>query len=145
VQAVDQLPRPGVEPALVEEQPGPARLAPDEDVLRDREVGHQVELLVDDADPELLGVLGTVDGHPLPVEEELALVGRVDAGQQLHQRGLAGAVLADQRQHLAAAQVEVHVLERLDAGEALGDPAHLQQRVGVDSGAHAGRLSPSSR
>ena len=35
------------------------------------------------------------------VEQDAALVGVVEARQQLHQRGLAGAVLAHQRQHLA--------------------------------------------
>jgi hypothetical protein len=85
---------------------------------------------VDDADAQLLRVLGRGRLVRLATEEELALVGLVDAGQQLHQRRLAGAVLADQREHLAGAQVEVHVLERLDAGEALGDALDMEQELG---------------
>ena len=129
MEALDQLARLRVEPALVEEEPRAARLAPDEEVLRDREVGHQVELLVDDADAELLRVLGRDRLVGLAVEEELALVGVVDAGQQLHQRRLAGAVLADQREDLAGVQVEVHVLERLDAGEALADALDVEEEL----------------
>ena len=128
MQPLDQLPRLRVEPALVEEETRAARLTPDEDVLRDREVAHQVELLVDDADAELLRVLGRDRLVRLAVEEELALVDLVHAGEHLHQRRLAGSVLADQRVHLAGAQVEVHVLERLDAGEALAHPLDVQQQ-----------------
>jgi hypothetical protein len=128
VQALDQLPRPRVEPPLVEEQARRARLAPDEQVLRDREVGHQVELLMDDGDTELLRVLGRGRLIRLAVERELALVDRVDAGQDLHQRRLAGAVLPHQREHLPGLQVEVHVLERLDAREGLADALDVEQR-----------------
>jgi hypothetical protein len=41
-----------------------------------------------------------------------ALVGQVEPGEQLGERRLAGTVLADQRDHLAAAERERHVGER---------------------------------
>jgi hypothetical protein len=41
-------------------------------------------------------VLGVADGDTLSLEEDLALVGRVDAGEDLDQRRLAGAVVADE-------------------------------------------------
>ena len=50
----------------------------------------------------------------------------VHAGQDLHQRRLAGAVLAHQRVHLAGAEVEVDAVERGDAGEALADALRPQ-------------------
>ena len=50
-------------------------------------------------------------------------VGLHDAGEDLHQRRLAGAVLAEQRRHLAAVDVEVHALERVDRAVGLGDVA----------------------
>ena len=52
----------------------------------------------------------------------------LDAGEDLHQRGLAGAVLAHQGVDLAGAEVEVDAVEGGHAGEALGDAAGAQQR-----------------
>ena len=72
-------------------------------------------------------------GEPalLALEDDLALVGavRVDAREHLHQRRLAGAVLAADGVDLARLDREVDVAQRLDAGERLGDAAHLQDRV----------------
>src|SRR6185369_11910260 len=60
----------------------------------------------------------------------LALVRLVDAGEHLDQRGLAGAVLADQRVHLARPQREADVVEGEGAGEPFGHPGHLEHRRG---------------
>ena len=67
----------------------------------------------------------------LALELEGAGVGRVDAGDDLHQRRLAGAVLAHQRVHMAALQAELHVVERQHAGERLADVVDLEQIFGV--------------
>jgi hypothetical protein len=45
----------------------------------------------------------------------------MDAADALHQRGLAGAVVADQRGHLAGVRLEVHVAQDVDRAEALVD------------------------
>ena len=66
----------------------------------------------------------------LPVEQDLALVGLVEPVEDVHQRRLAGAVLAEERVHLALAQVEVDVVVREDAGEALRDAAELEDGRG---------------
>jgi hypothetical protein len=126
-QALDQGRGLAVEPALVDEDAADPGLLADRDVLRHREVGHEVELLVDDADPGVPGLLRAADLQRLPVHREVAGVRGVDAGEQLHQRRLAGAVLADDGEHLVVPQLEVHVGERLHAGEALADPGHLEQ------------------
>ena len=55
--------------------------------------------------------------------------GLVEPVEDVHQRRLAGAVLAEQRVHLAAAQVEVDVVVRDDSGEVLRDPAQLEDRT----------------
>src|SRR5690606_40026712 len=64
-------------------------------VLRDGEVGAERELLVDDDDALLLAVPDRAELARLAGEEDLAVVAavRVDAGQDVHQRRLAGAVL----------------------------------------------------
>jgi hypothetical protein len=64
----------------------------------------------------------------LPAERDLALVGRVEPVEDVHQRRFAGAVLAQQRVNLAAAQIEVHVVVGEHPGEPLCDPAELEER-----------------
>ena len=59
--------------------------------------------------------------HRPAVERDRARVGFVDAGQDLDQRRLAGAVLAEQRVDLAAPHVEIDVVERQRRGEALDE------------------------
>src|SRR5205823_8942728 len=49
--------------------------------------------------PERHRVLRPVDGDGLTVEEDLAGVGRMDAGDAFDQRRLAGAVVADESHH----------------------------------------------
>ena len=65
-----------------------------------------------------------------PAIADLAVVVGLHAGQDLHQRRLAGAVLAHQRVHLAAAEVEADPGQRGHAGEALADAPRRQQRPG---------------
>ena len=52
------------------------------------------------------------------VDADLALVRPVQAGEDVHQRALAGAVLAEQGVDLAGAQLEVDVVVGDDAREA---------------------------
>src|SRR5690349_8152199 len=61
-------------------------------------------------------------------EEHCAAVRADDAGDAVEQRGLAGAVGADQAEDLSAVQVERHSVERDDSAEAHGDVAHPQHR-----------------
>jgi hypothetical protein len=87
---------------------------------------------MDDHDPALLAVPDAGEGAGLALEDDLAVVGavRVHPGEHLHQRRLAGTVLAADRVDLAAAHRQVDLLQRLHAGEGLGDPAHLQDVLG---------------
>src|SRR6185369_7311949 len=63
-------------------------------------------------------------------DEHLAVVAavRVDAGEDLEQRRLAGAVLAAQAEDLAGARLERGAVERDDAAKALADAAHDEAR-----------------
>ena len=54
-------------------------------------------------------------------------IGREDAGDDVDQRRLAGAVLAEEGVHLAGVQIEVDMIEREHAGKPLRDPRHLEQ------------------
>ena len=64
-----------------------------------------------------------------PVDADDAGVGRDDAAQHLHQRRLAGAVLADQADDLAGADRQAHVVQRQDARIALPDADQLEERL----------------
>ena len=67
----------------------------------------------------------------LAVEEDLAAVRSVDAGDALDQRRLAGAVVADERHHLTGPHLELDVRKRLDRAEALRESR--SSRRGVDA------------
>ena len=97
----------------------------DEDVLGDRQVREEPRLLVDDCDPQRASVRRAGDLHRFTVEPDRPAVGLMDAGEDLDQRALAGAVLADQRVDFTGKEVERDVVERLRRREPLGDPAQL--------------------
>ena len=63
-----------------------------------------------------------------PSISDLALVGLDDAGEDLDERRLARAVLADERVHGRRLDREADVRERLDAAVALRDAAQLDER-----------------
>ena len=73
------------------------RLAAEEDVGADRQIVGQRQVLVDRLDAVVAGLLRRREGDRLAVEQDLALVGLVDARDRLDQRRLAGAVVAGQR------------------------------------------------
>ena len=117
-----------VERAIVEdERQAPPRLSADEDVLGDRQVGHQVQLLVDHADAEVLRSRGVRNLDLRTLEPYDAGVALVDAVEDLHERRLAGAVLADQGVDLARVEVEVAIRERMNARKVLRDPVHFNE------------------
>ena len=129
-QALQPLARLAVLRAAVDEAQ-PPRLAPQRDVLGHREVRDQVQLLVDDADAAPVRIARAGDLHQLAVQPDLARVPGLGAAQDLHERRLAGAVLAQQDVHLARAHLQVHPVQRDHAGEALADALHLQGGRGV--------------
>ena len=106
----------------------PGVLVAEEDVLGDRQHRHQRKLLVDDDDAEMLAVVDAFEMAILAAIDDRAVIGagRIDARQHLHQRRLAGAVLADHGMDLALLDAEVDVRQRFHARERLGDVAHLE-------------------
>jgi hypothetical protein len=83
---------------------------------------------VDDADAELAGSLLVDIVERLTVELHHALVLGIDAGDDLAQRRLAGAVLAQQGADLAGLDVHRDVVQRTHAREQLGNPGDLETR-----------------
>ena len=85
------------------DQPEAARRIADRDVVGDRQVRDQRQLLEDAGDAGGLRVGGRRERDRRAVEQHAALVGRDDAGHDLDQRRLAGAVLAEHRVDAAGA------------------------------------------
>ena len=90
-------------------------------VLRCSEHVHQFEVLVDHADAQVKGVLGGADHDLLAVDVDGSAVGEVDAGDHVHEGGLAAAVLAQQGEDLAAVHVHAHMGICYGLAEHLGD------------------------
>ena len=107
------------------------RLYADEDVLGDGQVGEERRLLKDDRDPGRLRLLGVVEDRLLAVEHQPTGVGPVDAGEDLDERGLAGAVLSDEAVHLAGEELYVAVLESVNGAEALLGVLEGEDRIGL--------------
>ena len=103
--------------------------AGDGDVLLARHAGKDLRRLEDAGDAAL------DDGVRIDAQEALAVVGdgaavgRDEADEGVQERRLAGAVGADDGVDGVLHHVEVDVVERLEAAEALVDAAHLQDRV----------------
>ena len=82
-------------------------------------------MLRDHPDPGRDRVLRRVDRDRPAVDEDRAGVGPRQPVEDPHQRRLAGAVLAEQRVHLAARDGEVDAVVGDELAEALGDAAQL--------------------
>ena len=115
--------RPAVDPAEAADG-----LAAHEDVLGDRQVGEERGLLVDDGDARLLRLGGRREVDVLAVEAELARVAAVEPGDDLHERGLAGAVLADEGVDRAGIEAQAAGAQGDDGAERLDDPGQLEHR-----------------
>jgi hypothetical protein len=63
------------------------------------------------------------------VDADGAFVGAVHAGDDLDQRRFAGAVLAQERMHLAGPDIEAHAAERLDPRKGFPDAFQLEDRL----------------
>ncbi len=98
------------------------------EVFRNGALGEQVELLVDDAHAGGASLTGVGEDVLDAVELEHAVGRRVHAGDDLHERRLAGTVLADDGVHLTGGHVEVDALQHGHAVERLADAAQGQRR-----------------
>ena len=103
-------------------------LGPEDDVLQNGEVPHQLEMLEDHADP------GTDRGHGIgdldgrSVDSDLARIGLVETVKDRHQRRFPGPVFPDDAMDRAPGDGQVDVLVGLNRAECLGNPAKLDGR-----------------
>ena len=97
-----------------------ARLPPEPDVALDRQVGNGRKLLEDRDDTAGAGGVGIGGAVVLAIQSDPPLVLAEDPGQDLDERALAGAVLAEQCVHLSGRCGEAGLVQRDDAAEPLG-------------------------
>ena len=93
----------------------------DENVLGDAEIREQARMLVHDRDAMALRIERCCELDSVAIERNLPGVGPIDAGQQLDAGALAGAVLAQQRQHLTGMECQGNVADGNGAAERFGD------------------------
>ena len=109
--------------ARAQEAEAATRHAPhrQKEVLRHRELAEEERGLVGAAQAHADALVGRQRGDVLAEEAHGARGGREVAGDGVEQRGLAGAVGADQRAALARGDRERDVLDRLERAERAGD------------------------
>ena len=98
---------------------------PKEDILRHGQMLAHVQLLVDDGDAKLLRLFRREISDLLAKNRDLALVARINAAENFHQRRFARAVFTEQRHDFAGAQIEGHVVQGFDARKKLADVGEL--------------------
>ena len=110
----------------VEEHALARRLLGEDDVLGHRHHRDEHEVLVHHAHPGVDRRARRPQPHRASLDEDLALVRVVQPVEDVHQGGLARAVLSEERVHLPLAQVEPDVVVRDDPREPLRDVPHLE-------------------
>ena len=104
-----------------------------EDILGDRGILAERDFLMDEAYAKPLRGGWRCDGDVLAFETNGAFVGLHNAGDDIHQRGLARAVLAAQRVNFAALQREIDPGQRFDGAEGFRDVADFKNGGGSHS------------
>ena len=85
----------------IQENPVARGLDAQHHVLGDGHHRHEHEVLVHHADAARDGIVGGVDIHLFPADQDLAFIRLIQAVEDVHQGGLAGAVFPQQGMDLA--------------------------------------------
>src|ERR1051326_6023142 len=153
---LEQLPGAGVERIALQHERRAFRA--EKDVLGDGEMRAERELLVDVGDAASPRVDRGRGRVRRAVDRHRAGVGAEKTGEDVEQRALAGAVLADERVHFAGTQAEVHAVEGDCRAETLREAAQLENHsrycssggcsnccdAGVSGGAGVINVTPGS-
>ena len=99
-----------------------------DDILCHRHGVHQHKILVNHPDAEQHGIPRRIDIDAFAFDKDLARIGPVHAGQDIHEGTFARPVFTQQGQYFAGIKLHIHVFVGHHIGEALGDPLHFQNR-----------------
>ena len=123
--------RPPAEFRPVDQEPGTDRhLLPEQDVLGHRQLGNDVEFLVDEPEAGCGRVRGRAQRNVVAVLPDGHGVGRHDAREQLDEGRFAGAVFAHEGVNAARLQPQRNVVEHRRRAVALAQPGEFQCRIG---------------
>src|SRR6185312_920809 len=111
---------------LAVDEPAAARELAEEHIGGDVEHLDQGQILEYGGHASAPGVGGTAEHDPIAVDPDLTVVLVVDAADDLDERGLAGAVVTEDGQHLPGVGGQVDAGESSDVAEPLGDAAQLK-------------------
>ena len=131
--------------ALIEES-ARRRKRSEAKVLGDGQVLAERKLLVDHANARRKRLFRPAENDRLSKQNDAAGISRVDAGQDLAQRALAGAVLAAERVARAGSDVEADILEGTRARKSLRDVLETdgRRRHGIFKYASGTSVKPQS-
>ena len=101
------------------------------DVLLDAHVQEQPERLERARDAAVRDLVRREPDDALAVEQDVAGVGLVDAGDEVEERRLAGAVRADDAHDLALVHLQVQIVDALEPAERLAHPLELEQASAI--------------
>ena len=110
-------------------RPDRVEVAAEADVLGHRQRGDDAEFLGDIGDAGVKRLVRCPQPDLFAGDFDRAGVGALQAREDLDERALSGAVLAEKRHHLAALQREVHALQGRHGAVALGNAAHAQNGI----------------
>ncbi len=105
------------------------RLQSKDDILDNREGIDQHEMLMNHSDSMFHGIEGRAQVDALSLDEDLALVGVVNAVKHIHERRLPCPVLAEQCMNFSLTKGKAHVVIRHDAWKTLGDIIHDEHQL----------------
>jgi hypothetical protein len=72
------------------------------------------------------GVSRRFERHFFAIQKDFTVIRLMHAGDDFYQGGLPGSVFAHQSMDLTALELEIHIVQRLDAGEVFCDTPKLQ-------------------
>src|SRR5262245_40821752 len=84
------------------------------EILFNREIGDKRRVLKDRRNPGAYGIRRRVEAHRLPIDIDLAGIGRLDARQNLHEGTLTSAIGAEEGMDLAVANGHINRPQRHD-------------------------------
>src|SRR3546814_6139313 len=93
----------------------------------------------------LLGIARIADVGRLAIDEDVAGIAPVGAGEDLDQRRLAGAVVAEQGDDLAGIEVDRRILHGMNPAEGDGNVLHFHERSVFRSEEHTSEIQSLMR
>src|SRR3990172_1329283 len=111
------------------QSPASHQMSSQKNVFADTQLGNEHEFLVDDVDAELMSLVRGLDLNWPALPKHSPAVCLITTRNNLHECGLAGAVLADQRVNLARTHIERHIVEYGNTAEGLCDVLHPENTI----------------